>query len=138
MKIRRLLSILFIACTVLFAGCSSFTFDITQSGSSTEVRINNAEDGKEAETNWFSVGKNRKAVIASSLDQGKVEIEFVSAEVIAHMDAEDEVIPGDVVESVSIGTLGTIEVSIPAGNYIMRIRTVGKTSGSFTVKFEKE
>ena len=135
---RKLVSILLLAITMIFTGCSSFTFDITQTGSSTDVKINNAEDGKEAETNWFTVGKNRKAVIASSLDQGKVGIEFVEVEVFTHMDAEDEAIPGDVIESVSIGMPGTIEVSIPAGDYIMRIKTIGSTSGSFTVRFEKK
>ena len=135
---RKLVSILLLTITMIFTGCSSFTFDITQTGSSTDVKINNAEDGKEAETSWFTVGKNRKAVIASSLDQGKVEIEFVEVEVFTYMDADDEVIPGDVIESVSIGMPGTIEVSIPSGDYIMRIKTIGSTSGSFTVRFEKK
>lgn len=137
MKIRKLLSILFIACAMVFAGCSGFTFDMTQIGSSTEVKISNADDGKEAETNWFTVEKNKKAVIESLLDEGKVEIEFVEVEVFYHSDSEDEVIPGDTRGTATITSeKGTMSVSVPEGNYILRIKTVGKTSGKFTVKFE--
>ena len=137
MKRIRMISVMLLLVSFIFAGCGAFTFEMTRVGNDTTIEIVNAKDGKEAETDYFTVGKNEKAVIDASLEKGKLAIDFVEADVFTHVDAADEIIPGDIVSSAAVEANDHVEVKLDAEDYIMCIKTMGETSGKVTVKIVK-
>lgn len=137
MKRIKVFGVLLAVVMLVLAGCGSFTFEMTRVGNDTTIEIKNAVDGKEAETDYFTVGKNEKAVIDASLEKGKLAIDFVEADVFTHTDAADEIIPGDLVSSAVVEANDHLEVKLDAEDYIMRLKTMGETSGKVTVKIVK-
>lgn len=135
---KRVFVILLGVFLLLTSACSKFTYSFTQKGNNIKIEVNNAEDGKEAESNYFSVGKNKVVTLESSLEKGQLQIDFTSVTVFTHTDEDDEVIYGDVVESVVLGPGDTAELKLEKGDYILQIISIGNTNGTVTMNINKE
>jgi len=122
---------------LLLTGCSGPTFALTGAGSNTYIQVNNASDGDAMESQPFSVGKGRVAVVESSLDQGKLRIDFTEVTIFRHENEPDEQIVGDVVASVVVGPGDKTEVALERGDYVLQITAVGDTGGKVAVILEK-
>ena len=126
-----------LAVIVLTAGCDKFTFDITTTGTNSKIKINKADDGDYAETNWFSIGKGRVAVIESSLDEGELQIDFAEVVISIHEDSSDEVFVDHIEESVTVKPGEKKEIPLEPGDYILQLTAIGTTNGTVTVNIEK-
>lgn len=127
---------------LVLAGCGAirFTFSFTRMGDKTTVEIKEAEDGDTAESDYISVGKGRAAVIESSLEKGQLQIDFAEAAVFSSVenDTPEDVIIGDVVESVTVGPGDTLQVRLERGDYVYQVRSIGQTSGKVVIDIQKE
>lgn len=126
-----------LAATVLTAGCDKFTFDITTTGTNSKIKINKAKDGDFAETNWFSIGRGRVAVIESSLDEGELQIDFAEVTISIHEDSTDEVWVDHIATSVTVKPGEKREIALDPGDYILQLTAVGETNGTVTVNIQK-
>ena len=133
-KMRIAIPVILIA-GLLLAGCAGATFTISSAGNRTTIEANNAEDGSTAESGSFSVGKGKTACVESSLEKGKLKIDFAQATVIIEHETERTII-GDVVASETVGPGDNREFSLPQGDYVMLLTAVGSTSGKVTVHFK--
>lgn len=130
-KTARVLALL-LAAVLLMTGCSA-TFTITGSGSKNTIKVQKAPDGTIAETNNFSIKSGRTTVITSSLDKGKLRIDFVEVTIFHQDKGPDEVMYGSVVESVTVGPGETLELNIAPGDYVIQMTAVGETNGTVVV-----
>jgi hypothetical protein len=73
--------------------------------------------------------------VESSLEKGKLKIDFAQATVIIEHETERTII-GDVVASETVGPGDSREFSLPQGDYVMLLTAVGSTSGKVTVHFK--
>ena len=141
---RSFRKIISAACVVsmsllLFTGCAGASFTTTSVGDKTTIEAKEAEDGASGETSHFSVGKDRKAVIESSLDKGELKIDFAAASVYYDPDTEiEDVTVLDVVSSVTVGAGESEELSLEPGDYVMQYTAVGAVSGKVIVDIEKQ
>ena len=132
-KMKIAIPMILIAC--LLVGCAGATFTITSAGNNSTIEVNNAEDGSTAESGSFSVGKGKTACVESSLEKGKLKIDFAQATVYMEHETERTIV-GDVVASETVGPGGSRELALPQGDYVMLITAVGSTSGKVTVHFK--
>ena len=133
-KMRIAIPVILIA-GLLLAGCAGATFTISSAGNRTTIEANNAEDGSTAESGSFSVGKGKTACVESSLEKGKLKIDFAQSTVYMEHETERTIV-GDVVASETVGPGGSRELSLPQGDYVMLITAVGSTSGKVTVNIK--
>lgn len=127
--------------SLVLAGCGGirFTFSLTSLGGKTTIEIKDAEDGDTTESDYVSVGKGRKAFIESSLEKGQLQIDFAEAEVIIHADdTPDDIVVGDVVDSITVGPGETAQVELEKGDYVYQLKTIGQTSGKVVIDVRKE
>ena len=137
MKKTHIALILALVLCALLAGCDGVTYTFTGAGNKTTIEVNNAEDGAFGESQWFSVGKGRTAVVASSLDKGELKIDFAEVTVYAHEDGPEDVIVGDVIASVTVGAGDGAEFSLERGEYILQVKAVGTANGKVVVDIRK-
>ena len=123
---------------MVLSGCDGATYTFTSFGGKTTIEVNQASDGADAESSVLSVGKNRSAAIESSLDKGRLQIDFVDATVFpGGEDLPDEVVLNDTVASITVGP-GSIEsIPLEQGDYVMQVKAIGETNGKITVNIEK-
>ena len=133
-KMRIAIPVILIA-GLLLAGCAGATFTISSAGNRTTIEANNAEDGSTAESGSFSVGKGKTACVESSLEKGKLKIDFAQATVIIEHETERTIV-GDVVASETIGPGDSRELPLQQGDYVMRLTAIGSTSGKVTVNIK--
>ncbi len=124
-----------LAAALLLVGCSA-AFTITSAGNKITIEANNVEDGATAETNPYSVGKGKAAYVDSSLESGRLKIDFAEATVFRDSESADEVIVGDVVASVTVGPGEHSELPLERGDYVLQITAVGSTGGKVTVNIK--
>ena len=137
MKKTSIALILMLALCALLAGCDAATYTFTGAGNKTTIEVNNAEDGAFAESQWFSVGKGRTAVVESTLDKGELKIDFAEATIYAHEDGPEDVIVGDVIASVTAGAGDGAEFSLEPGEYVLQVTAVGTANGKVVVDIRK-
>ena len=137
MKKTVILFVLTLVLAVLLAGCGAFSLSFTTLGGNTTIEVNDVEDGTAGESNWFSVSKGKTVVIESSLEKGKLKIDFAEATVFHHADEPEDVIVGDVAASVTVGAGEREELSVEPGDYVLQVTAVGKTNGKVAVRLEK-
>ncbi len=136
MKKRIIISLLLIISLVI-AGCGKVSFELTRIGDNTTIKAT-AADGKTADTEYFTVGKDEKVTIDASLEKGALSLEFISVDVFIQSDNS----PDDIIET---GTVITLKISgndkatlhFEKGNYIIRITAVGTTEGTVKVNVGK-
>lgn len=139
MRKMKFLWLMTLVMALLLSGCGSSSFTFTTFGEDTTIEVKDAEDGKTSESTYFTIGKNRVAIVESSLDKGELKIDFT--EVTVRKETEDdieEVIPGEVVTSVTVGVGEKKEVPIERGDYILQVTTIGQTNGKVKVDVEKK
>lgn len=140
-SVRKILRTCGMLALVLFlmTGCSGFKMSFTTTGNNTTIEVKSADDGYTAESPDFSVGSGRAAVITSSLEEGKLKIDFMQVTIFHNEDnSPDDVIYGDIAETITIGPGDKQTIALPASDYIMQVTVVGKTSGKVTVNIEKQ
>ena len=133
-KMKIAIPMILIAC-LLLVGCAGAAFTITSIGNKSTIEANNAEDGSTAESGSFSVAEGKTACVESSLEKGKLKIDFAQATVYMEHETERTIV-GDVVASETVGPGGSRELSLPQGDYVKLITAVGSTSGKVTVHFK--
>ena len=133
-KMKIAIPMILIAC-LLLVGCAGAAFTISSAGNRTTIEANNAEDGSTAESGSFSVGKGKTACVESSLEKGKLKIDFAQATVYREHETERTIV-GDVVASETVGPGDSREFSLPQGDYVMLLTAVGSTSGKVTVNIK--
>ena len=138
MRKRSFIPFAALALALALAGCGSFSYTFTTAGNRTTIEINDVEDGEAADSGVISVGKDRAAVIESALEKGQLQIDFTEAAVFHNEDTPDDVMLGDVAQSVTVepGTKETL--SLERGDYVLQVTAVGNTGGKVTVNIEKE
>ena len=135
---RFIIAVCLIAVLALLTACGGAVFSATTTGQKSKVTANDAQDGDFIELEYTSVGKNRLAVIDSSLDKGQLLIEFVEVTVFAHTDQPADVIQGDVAVSVTISGDDSAQFDVPKGDYVIRVTAVGETNGEVKIEIEKK
>lgn len=136
MKKRIIITALMII-TLLVTGCGKVSFEFTRIGDNTTIKAT-AADGKTADTEYFTVGKDEQVTIDASLEKGALSLEFISVDVFIQSDNS----PDDIIET---GTVKTLKISgndkatldFDKGNYIIRITAVGDTVGTVKVTVGK-
>lgn len=129
---------------LILAGCGgldlNFTFSFTNLMGKTTVEIKDAEDGETAQSEYVSVGKGRAAVIESALEKGRLQIDIAEAEVYSYPDDDtpDDIVVGDVVESITVGPGDTARISLAKGDYVYLVTAIGETSGKVVIDIQKE
>ena len=138
MKKLGFICIITLALSIVLLGCDGVSFTFTSFGGNTKIEVNNASDGAEGESQPISVGKDRSIVVKSSLDKGRLQIDFVEAIVFpATEDETEEIILGDVASSVEVASGGEATVSLERGDYVLQVKAIGETSGTVTLSVEK-
>lgn len=138
MKRFRIAICILLLASLLLSACGGAVFSATSTGQKSTVKANDAKDGDFIELEYTSVGKNRMAVIETSLDKGQLLIEFVEVTVFAHVDEPADVIQGDVAVSVTVEGDDSEQVDLPKGDYVIRITAVGNTNGEVKIDIEKK
>ena len=136
-KRSALVLALLMAAVLLRAGCSS-TYSVSTTGRKSTIKVEKAEDGAGGESLEFSVGKDETAVVQSSLDKGQLKIDFVEVTIFKHDKEPDEVIYGDVSQTITVGKGDKVDVSLNSGDYVMRFKSVGETNGTVVVELQKK
>ncbi len=121
---------------LLLSGCRGAAFTIINGGNRSTIEASDAPDGATAESGVLTVGKGKTVVVSSTLDRGELKIDFAEASVFGHEDAEDDVIAGDVIVSVTLGGGDSSSFSLEKGEYVMQITAIGNTNGKVTVNIQ--
>lgn len=137
MKYGKQIAIL-LALVLILSACGAAKFSLTSVGSKFSLEANEAEDGDFIESQYYSVGKDRVAVIASELEKGELQIDFVEAMVFDHADDDPDVYLGDVAVSVVLGAQDEQTVELPRGDFVVRFTAIGTLTGKASVEIEKE
>ncbi|MBQ6560378.1 MAG: hypothetical protein IJL85_06070 [Erysipelotrichaceae bacterium] len=133
MKRIRITMILLSLIALLLSGCGGAKFDITSSSKNAKIKINDVEDGTYAEISTMSVSKGKTVHVESSLNKGKLKIEFCEAIDISTGDEPNEYVAGAIIETVEIGPGETLEVSLDSGEYLLQLTTIGQTEGTVQI-----
>ena len=96
MKKRIIITVLLII-ALLVTGCGKVSFELTRIGDNTTIKAT-AADGKTADTEYFTVGKDEQVTVDASLEKGALSLEFISVDVFIQSDNS----PDDVIEHLTI------------------------------------
>ena len=125
--------------SLLICGCGKvFHYEITSSPSKTTVKVMNASDGTYGESDAILVYENRILKVDSSLNKGKLQIDFAGAVNTAGPDESDDYIITGVVETVTVGPGEQATVTLEPGEYILQLTAIGDTEGTVTITIEKK
>ena len=127
------LVLLLLLLSVLLTGCLGASVTITSAGNDSTIKVENAEDGKTAESGTFTVGKGETVSIVSSLDKGQLKIEFAEADVMRDENDLEQVRIGDVAAVETVGAGDSRTLSLEPGTYVMQLTVIGETNGKVTV-----
>ena len=131
---KKIKAILVMTLTILLlSGCGAVKFNITSSSKKANIKISDVEDGTYAEISTMTVSGGKTVHIDSSLNKGKLKIEFAEAIEVSSADEEDEFVAGNIVETVEVGPGENIELSIDPGRYVVQLTTVGQTEGTVEI-----
>lgn len=138
MKKKRLIVVLLVAfLAVTLSGCNS-KLSITQTGSTAKISCKGASSGSMIDSQEYSVGKDRVVTIESSLDSGSLQIEFVQIYIPYSEDNDDNWVELGTVATVTVGPGAKENVELPADDYILRVTTIGETTGTVKVSVNKK
>lgn len=128
--------ILAILSVFLFSGCGAAGIDITASSSNAKIKINGVEDGTYAEISTMSVSGEKATHIESSLNKGKLKIEFCEAIEVSAAGESEDYVAGNIAKTVEIGPGEKIDVSLDPGRYVLQLTTVGQTDGTVQISIK--
>lgn len=128
----------FLLAAAILCGCSGARFMFTGTPDHQTIELN-ASDGDYAESDDFSVGKDRTTVISADLSSGSLQIEFAEAAVImTDPDSPEDVIIGNTVKTVTVSGKEEKTVDLPEGSYAMRVTASGTVKGKIEIGFVKK
>ena len=135
---RKMIIVIITILMLLLSGCGKTDYELTRIGDNTTIKVNNTTDGKTADTDYFTVGKNEHVAIECSLDKGSLTMEFIQVAVFINPESG----PDDIIENKSIKTItvtgnDTITVELEPEDYIIRITAVDNVNGTVKVTVEK-
>ena len=137
MKRTKMLFSLIILSLLFANGCKGFKYVFTGGLDGYSIEVN-ASDGDYAESSDFTLLSDRNAVITGNLEEGKLQIEFAEATIImTDPDTPEDVIVGNVIETVTVGGNEELTVRLPQNDYVMLVTAMGKTKGKIDIKFVK-
>ena len=136
MKKIRITIILLSLIGLLLSGCAGAKFSITSSSKNAKIQINDVEDGTFAEISDMYVSSGKTVHVESSLNKGKLKIEFCEAIDVSTGDEADEYVAGAVMDMVEVGPGETKEVALDVGRYVLQLTTVGQTDGTVQINIE--
>ncbi|MBR4446030.1 MAG: hypothetical protein IKS37_09095 [Solobacterium sp.] len=137
MKRTKMLFSLIILSLLFVSGCKGFKYVFTGGLDDYSIEVN-ASDGDYAESSDFTLLSDRNAVITGNLEEGKLQIEFAEATIImTDPDTPEDVIVGNVIETVTVGGNEELTVRLPQNDYVMLVTAMGKTKGKIDIKFVK-
>ena len=136
MKKIRITVILMSLIALLLSGCGGAKMDITSSSRSAKIKINDAEDGTYAEISTMSVSDGKKVHIESSLNKGKLKIEFCEAIEVSSTDETDEYVAGAIVETAEVGPGESVDLTLGPARYVLQLTTVGQTEGTVQINID--
>lgn len=137
MKRTKMLFSLIILSLLFASGCKGFKYVFTGGLDGYSIEVN-ASDGDYAESSDFTLLSDRNAVITGNLEEGKLQIEFAEATIImTDPDTPEDVIVGNVIETVTVGGNEELTVRLPQNDYVMLVTAMGKTKGKIDIKFVK-
>ena len=134
-KIRIIMNLLSLV-ALLLSGCGGAKLDITSSSKNAKIKINDAEDGTFAEISTMSVSSGKTVHIESSLNKGKLKIEFCEAIEVSSGDEPDEYVAGAIVETVEVGPGDSIDVALTPARYVVQLTTVGQSEGTVQINID--
>lgn len=133
-KIRIAVTLLSLI-ALLLSGCGGgINFEITSSSKNARIKVNNAEDGAFAEIGTMTVKKGKKAYIESSLNKGKVRIEFCEAIKTSDAGETEEFVAGAILETAEAGPGESIEMALDPDRYYVQLTTIGQSDGTIEIK----
>ena len=133
MKRRIAVIAILLALAMILTACKG-GFVISGTNSKLTIKIEDAKNDAYAESQDFSVGKNKAASVTSSLEKGKLKIDFVEV-VVTKDDKDNEQIDYfGTKATVTVGPGETQKVEIPNGDYVMQLTAVGETTGTVVVE----
>jgi hypothetical protein len=121
---------------LMLAGCSFGAFTVVSGGKNTTITANNAEDGQTMDAPPIYVGKGKTVKVESSLDKGRLQIDFAEATVISYTDEPDEITVWGVTESVTVGAGDSTSLSLPQSDYVLQLKAIGTTNGKVSITIE--
>lgn len=121
----------------MLTACSGGNYSFTQSGDKLTISAT-ATDGAEQEYEAIEVGKDCTVNIASALEKGALEIEFVEAvNTKTDEDEDDDYALFDTAATVTVGPESTEAVTLPEGEYVLEIEAKGETNGDVVITVDK-
>ncbi len=129
----RIILILLILSAFLLSGCGAVKFDITSSSSKARISIKDVEDGTYAEISTMTVSNGKTVHVGSSLNKGKLRIEFCETIKVSAAGEENEYVAGNIAGTIEIGPGENIDVSLPSGRYVLQLTTAGQTDGTVEI-----
>ena len=136
MKRMKKIAIVFSLIALLLSGCGGAKFDITSSSKNARIKINDVEDGTFAELSAMYVSNGNTVHVESSLNKGKLKIDFCEAIDVSTGDEVDEYVAGAILETAEVGPGETLEISLDVGRYVLQLTTVGQTDGTVQINIE--
>ena len=136
MKKIRIALIFLSLIALLLSGCGGAKMDITSSSSKAKIKINDAEDGTYAEISIMSVSKGKTAHVESSLNKGKLKIEFAEAIKISASGETDEFVAGNIAQTIEVGPGENLDLTLDPGKYVLQLTTVGQSDGTVQISIE--
>lgn len=138
MKKFKFVMIMSVLLSLFLTGCGGFNYAITTTANRITIELKDAKDGAYADSDAFSVGKDRILRIDPALTDGQLQIEFAEAVVFVNSEGPDDVTKLDVVKTVNVLPGQPLEVELPEGDYVMQLTAAGGTSGKVTINIEKK
>ena len=132
MKKRIAVIAILLVMAMILTACKGFT--ISGTNSKLTIKMDGVKDEAFAESQDFSVGKDKAASVTSSLDKGKLKIDFVEVVITKDDKGNEQTDYFDTKATVTVGPGETQKVEIPNGDYVMQLTAVGETNGTVVVE----
>jgi len=131
MKRKSIILVLVMAALLLLSGCSS-NYSFTQTADETKIKISAKKDAT-GESLWFSVPDGYAVEVTTSLDSGKVQLEFVEV-AVSVIDGDEDVTTLDVVKSITVSGSDKVTVELPVNDYVIWVTAVENSKGTIETK----
>lgn len=133
---KFIIAALVLTMSFMLMACSGGSYSFTQAGDKLTISAT-ATDGAEQEYEAIEVGKDCTVNIASALEKGELEIEFVEAvNTKTDEDEDDNYALFDTAATVTVGPESTEAVQLPEGEYVLEVEAKGETKGDVVITID--
>lgn len=135
---RSVFLILVMTLAVFSGGCGNAKFVFSGGPNKHTIEVN-APDGAYGESYDFRIGKDRNTVIRADLSGGSLQINFAQVTVFdSDTNHSEDIIVGDVIESVTVSGTDEVTLSLPKDDYIMQVTARGSLSGPIRIEIVRK